>query len=64
MTETKHMPWKIQSSGNPLKGWILDGTGKRLTRLIGASLAYAIVTAHNRELVYLEAMLAKAKEVK
>lgn len=50
MIDVEKYKWKGDPSHNPDKGWIVNGYGKRITRLGGRFLYGKLIQEHNNEI--------------
>lgn len=54
--------WKGECCPNPVKGWIVDSRGNRLTRLGNRNAFGKLIQAHNREIELLQDALKKLEK--
>jgi hypothetical protein len=54
--------WVVEMCHNPRKAWVRDGRKNRLSVLTSYGSCERIVSAHNKEIVYIESQIAPAIE--
>ncbi len=61
MDKFEQAKWRGEPSGNPEKGWIIDGRGNRITKLGMRKTLEKFIQLHNKEIEYLQATIGQTK---